>query len=156
MDLSRVHSRRTIVALALAGIAARVAPVRAAQTTAGCDIGFTNGLLTIGGEDCELLSPPGLDGANIGLPGHMVSGTGTPSTGGTATSAQETSSTTGTSTSSTTSPQAERQARLQKRRNKNRTHKGRKRDQRKTQASRKKTRACLQNGLSSTTWNDMP
>ena len=140
MDLSRVHSRRTIVALALAGIAARVAPVRAAQTTAGCDIGFTNGLLTIGGEDCELLSPPGLDGANIGLPGHMVSGTGTASTSGTATSAQETSSLTSTSTSSTTSPQAERQARLQKRRNKHRTHKGRKRDQRKTQAGRKQTR----------------
>lgn len=133
MDLSRVHSRRTIMATVLAGIAARVTTVRAAQSTAGCDIGFTNGLLTIGGEECELLSPPGLDGANIGLPGHMVSGNSSSSTGGTATSAQETSPT-------TTSPQAERQARLKKRRNKKRTKKGRRRNQRKTQADRKRTR----------------
>lgn len=137
MDLSRVHSRRTIMALALAGIAARVSPVRAAQTTAGCDIGFTYGLLTIGGEECELLSPPGMNRANIGLPGHMVSGNGAASARVTATSAQETSSLTSASTNSTTSPQAERQAHLQKRRNKNRTHKGRERDQRKTQAGRK-------------------
>lgn len=145
MNLSRLRSRRNILGLALAGALTRVMPVHAAQTTAGCDIGFTYGLLTIGGDDCQLLSPPGMDGANISLPIQMVDGRSsgsTPAVAGTATSSQATSPVTGTATpsTSTTSLQAERQARLQKRRTKKRTKRGRATAQRKKQSTRKKDR----------------
>jgi len=145
MDLSRLRSRRNILGLAVAGALTRVVPVRAAQTTAGCDIGFTYGLLTIGGTDCQLLSPPGMDGANISLPTHMVDGRSSSSTtavDGAITSPQVTSPVTGTPTTptSTTSLQAERQARLQKRRAKKRTKRGRTTAQRKKQSTRKKDR----------------
>lgn len=150
MDLSKLRSRRNILALALAGVAARVAPVKAAQSTAGCDIGFTYGLLTIGGDDCQLLSPPGMDGAQIGLPIQIVDGRGSSSTStstSTGTMSSQGTSTTGTSTTSTptsttltTSPQAERQARLQDRRSKKRRKRGRKTDQKQTQKGRRHTR----------------
>jgi hypothetical protein len=144
MNLSRLPSRRTILGLAVAAALTRVVPVRAAQTTAGCDIGFTYGLLTIGGADCQLLSPPGMDGTNISLPTHLVDGRSSSTTAvdGTITPLQATSPVTGTSTTSTstTSLQAERQARLQKRRTKKRTKRGRATAQRKKQATRKKDR----------------
>jgi len=152
MDLSRLRTRRNILALALAGAATRVASARALQSTAGCDIGFTNGLLTIGGADCKLLSPAGMDGASIGLPPQMVDArtTSAPvsSSGGTSSSTtSQGTSTTGTTTTSspstttsTTSPQAERQARLQEHRDKKRRKRGRKTDQKQTQKGRQQTR----------------
>lgn len=150
MDLSKLRSRRNILGLAIAGALTRVVPVRAAQSTAGCDISFTYGLLTIGGDNCQLLSPPGMDGANIALPIQMVDdrgsgGNATTSSGGTTSSqgsgvAGATTTTTSTSSSSTTSPQAERQARLKKHRDKKRRKRGRKTDQKQTQKGRKRTR----------------
>lgn len=142
MDLSKLRSRRNILALALAGAAARVAPVRAAQSTAGCDIGFTNGLVTIGGADCELL---GSNGANVGLPIQLVDdrGSGSTSSSGVATSSQGTSttgvSTTSSPTTTTSSVQAERQAELQKKRDKKRTKRGRQTTKRKTKSNKKQT-----------------
>lgn len=149
MDLSKLRSRRSILALALAGAASRVVPARA-QSTAGCEIGWTNGLLTIGGSDCKLLSPPGMDGAELGLPPQMVdgrtSGGTTPATTSTSSTSSQGTSSTGTtttsspsSTTSTTSPQAERQARLQAHRSKKRRKRGRRTDQKQTQKGRRHT-----------------
>src|ERR1051325_4104769 len=65
MDLSRLRSRRGILAMALVAAVARVVPVKA-QWTNGCEYGMTNGLVTIGGDNC-----------GVAVPGHMIDGTGT-------------------------------------------------------------------------------
>jgi hypothetical protein len=49
--------------MSLVAALSRVAPVKA-QWTSGCDYGITNGLLTIGGADCD-----------VAVPGHMIDGT---------------------------------------------------------------------------------
>lgn len=64
MDLSRLRSRRGVLAMALAAALSRVMPAKA-QWTTGCEYGITNGLLTIGGDDC-----------GIAVPSHMIDGTG--------------------------------------------------------------------------------
>lgn len=122
MDLSRTRlPRRGVLALAAAAALARFLPARA-QSTAGCDIGFVNGLLSIGGADCGILSPPGLQGADISLPGHMVDATG-------AADATSTSTTTET-------PQQVRQERLQRRRDHRRNQRGNTRDRREDKQQR--------------------
>ena len=62
MDLSRLRTRRGVVAALVAAAASRVlpAPVRA-QLNSGCEYGITNGLVTIGGTDCH-----------VAVPGHMI------------------------------------------------------------------------------------
>jgi hypothetical protein len=64
MNLSRLRSRRGVLAMSLAAALSRVVPVKA-QLGNGCEYTFINGLLTIGGEEC-----------GIAVPGHMIDGTG--------------------------------------------------------------------------------
>jgi hypothetical protein len=136
MDLSKLRSRRNILALALVGAAARVVPVRA-QLNAGCEYGITNGLVTIGGDNCDLPVPQQMIDARTNAGGN-TSGLGTVSSQGT--SATGTTTTSSPSSTSTTSPQAERQARLQKRRDKKRRKRGRKTDKKHTKDTRRGTR----------------
>lgn len=124
MTLSRLRTRRSVLGLGWLGAAAglaRAVPVRA-QSTAGCEIGFVNGLLSIGGAECGLLSPPGMSGANVALPGHLVDATG----GGDATSTATT----------TQSPQEIRQERLQRRRDHQRRQRNNTRDRREDKQQR--------------------
>lgn len=121
MDLSALRlPRRGVLALAVAAALTRSLPARA-QSTAGCEVGIVNGLLSIGGADCGILSPPGLQGANVALPGHMVD----------ATDASD-----ATSTTSTETPQQIRQERLQRRREHRRRQRGNTRDRREDKQQR--------------------
>jgi hypothetical protein len=71
MVLSARKSRRGVVALVLSAVALKFAPAARAQT-AGCQMGFVNGLLTGAGDDCQLFRPPGLSGAQISAPSHLA------------------------------------------------------------------------------------
>lgn len=138
MDLSKLRSRRNILALALAGVGARVVPVKAMQLNAGCEYGITNGIVTIGGADCDLPVPQQMIDARTNADGDD-SILGTASSQGTSTTGTSTTSTPSTSTS-TTSPQAERQAKLQEHRSRKRRKKTSKRSNQDTKQGRRKTR----------------
>lgn len=127
--------------IALAGAVSRVDPSGPRNQRSAAKLASTNGLLTIGGQECGLLSSLGMDSARISLSGHLVDDTGTGATAasGMSTTASHEMSTL-TSTSSTTSLQAERQAQLQKRRAKKRKQRGRRTDQKQTQKGHRHTR----------------
>lgn len=134
MDLSRARSRRGVVAALVAGAFARILPepVRA-QLNAGCEYNIVNGLVTIGGDNC-----------NVAVPGHMIDArSDTNSTSGNSTS---------TSTNATTSvdsPNEIRQERLQRRRDHKRDKRYRRTNQKQDQKSRRHERKILCEDFSS-------
>lgn len=120
----------TLAALTALSAAAQTAPVTG---VAGCEIGFVNGLLQIGGTECTLMTPPGL-GAAIDPPSTLtqfVADDGTISPDG-AVAAD------GTTTTET--QQQVRTERLQAKRDKRRTQRGRRTDRQHDQNTRSSNR----------------
>ena len=131
MDLSRLRTRRGVVAALVAAAASRVlpAPVRA-QLNSGCEYGITNGLVTIGGTDCH-----------VAVPGHMIDARST---------TDSASANTGTtSTTSTQSPKEIRQDRLERRRDHHKTKSSRRNRQHQERNQREQDRKILCEDFSS-------
>ena len=136
MDFSSLRTRRGFVSVLLSGLGLSLAETARAQSLAGCQIGFVNGLLEISGADCELLTPPGLGGAQVSPPSSIAApgaeaaqSTGTPST----------SSTSTTGTTGTTQPTTPQQARKLRRRDHHQQKKQNNHDHKKTKRNRKQT-----------------
>jgi hypothetical protein len=121
MDLSRLRTRRGIVA-ALAAVAfSRVLPQPArAQLNADCEYGITNGLITIGGAECDLA-----------VPQHMVDGR------------SNVDGDDGIVGSTTESPNEIRTERLQRKRDHKREKRGRRTERNQDQQDRKVERRIL-------------
>ncbi len=122
MDLSRLRTRRGIVA-ALAAVAfSRVLPQSTrAQLNGDCEYGIVNGLISIGGAECDLA-----------VPQHMVDGT-----------SDATTDADGTVGTTTQSPKELRTERLQRKRDHKRDKRGRRTERNQDQQDRKQVRKIL-------------
>lgn len=113
-------TRRHLFGLLGGAASIALAEIARAQTTDGCEIGFVNGLLTIGGAECEVLQA---GGAQVAAPSHLAGEVVT----------QEQDATTASSTTDRAT-----QEEIQQRR---RDHKQRKKDNKRSQKRDKRNRA---------------
>jgi hypothetical protein len=124
MDLSRLRTRRGIVAaLAAVAFSSLLPEGVKAQLNAGCEYGMTNGLVTIGGDNCGLA-----------VPQHMVDAKS---------NADGDDGALGTAGSTTQSPQELRQERLLRHRDHVRTKRGRRTEQKQLQQGRHQERKIV-------------
>jgi hypothetical protein len=137
MDFSSLRTRRGLFRLFLAGFGLRFADTARAQTTAGCQIGFVNGLLQISGANCELLTPPGLGGAEVSPPSSLAPIVEAPQTTGTTSTTS--TSTTSTGTTGTSQPTTLKQERMLRRRQHHQQKKQNNHDHKKSKRNRKQT-----------------
>lgn len=128
MALSRLRSRRGVLVMSLVAALSRVMPAKA-QWTNGCEYGITNGLLTIGGDQC-----------GIAVPGHMIDGTGT---------SLDNDSSTSSVGSFTDTRKEDRQDRLQNRRDQKRDKRYRRGNRRRDTQDRRHEREILCEDFSS-------
>lgn len=134
MDLSRLRTRRGIVATLVSAAFARALPepVRA-QLNSGCEYGITNGLVTIGGDNC-----------NLAVPQHMIDDR----TNANSNSSNSTATSTNVNTN-VDSPKEIRQERLRRRRDHHKTKSTRRNRQSQERSQRKQDRKILCEDFSS-------
>lgn len=119
------RSRRGLLAFLAGFVALRIVPVRA--QTQDCVIGHVNGLLTVAGDNCAMLNPPLLGGAQIEAPSHLAGEI----------IADETADTAATDA---TTLEQERTEKLQAKRDKKHDKRGRRTNQKHDQRARRRNR----------------